>query len=65
MNLSSCCTEMQNALDREFLENGPIHRLPAGRILNEIDSEYFLRNVEMERRSVPGGHRPALYTPPL
>ncbi len=51
MNLSSCCTEMQSALDREFLANGTIQHLPAGRILNEIDSEYFLRNVEMERVS--------------
>ncbi len=51
MNLSSCCSEMQDALDREFLANAPIHRLPEGRILNEIASEYFLRNAEMGRVS--------------
>jgi hypothetical protein len=42
---------MQDALDREFLANGPFHRLPDGRLLNEIDSEYFLRNTETGRMS--------------
>jgi len=51
MNLSSCCPEMQDALDRDFLANAPVGRLPAGRILNEIDSEYYLRNAEDGRVS--------------
>ena len=46
-----CCTEMEDALDREFLAHGSIQRLPGGRVLNEIDSEYFLRNAETGRVS--------------
>lgn len=42
---------MQDALDREFLAGGPVQRLPEGRVLNEIDSEYFLRNAETGRTS--------------
>lgn len=47
----SCCAEMQDALEREFLAHGAFHRLPEGRLLNEIDSEYFLRSAETGRLS--------------
>lgn len=52
MNVSICCDELQRALDHEFMMmQAPLHRLPEGRLLNEIDSEYFLRNAESGRPS--------------
>ena len=33
-------------VDREFIRFGPVHKLPNGRILTEIDTEYWLTFVE-------------------
>lgn len=51
MNVSSCCRELQQALDLDFMAQGDFHELPDGRLLNEIASEYFLRNAEDGRPS--------------
>ena len=51
MNVSSCCNELQQALDYDFMAQAPLQQLPEGRLLNEIDSEYFLRNAETGRTS--------------
>ncbi|MBL8231463.1 MAG: hypothetical protein JNL98_23410 [Bryobacterales bacterium] len=37
-----CCDELQDLVDREMVRVGPIHTLTNGRILTEIDTEYFL-----------------------
>jgi hypothetical protein len=37
-----CCDELQQLADRGLLRIGPVHTLRDGRILNEIDTEYFL-----------------------
>ncbi len=37
-----CCDELEQLADRGFLRIGPVHTLRDGRILNEIDTEYFL-----------------------
>ncbi|MBI3683332.1 MAG: hypothetical protein HY235_23410 [Acidobacteria bacterium] len=36
-----CCDEMQELVDGEYVRVGPVHTLRNGRILNEIDTEYF------------------------
>jgi hypothetical protein len=36
-----CCEDLQNLADRGLLRVGPIHSLPSGRFLTEIDTEYF------------------------
>ncbi len=51
MNVSSCCAELQKALDHDFMAQGAFQELPEGRLMNEIDSEYFLRNGETGRTS--------------
>lgn len=40
---SSCCDQMESALEREVVVNTPIHSITDGRILNDIQTEYFLR----------------------
>jgi hypothetical protein len=37
----TCCGELQSLMDREMVRNAPIHKLTNGRVLNEIDTEYF------------------------
>jgi hypothetical protein len=37
----TCCGELQSLMDREMVRNAPIHKLINGRVLNEIDTEYF------------------------
>ena len=37
-----CCDELQDLVDREMLRVGPIHMMTNGRIINEVDTEYFL-----------------------
>lgn len=37
----ACCDELQELVDQDFIRVGPIHTLTNGRILNEIDTEYF------------------------
>ncbi|HUQ92740.1 MAG TPA: hypothetical protein VM120_13755 [Bryobacteraceae bacterium] len=37
-----CCDELRALADRDMLRIGPMHTLRDGRILNEIDTEYFL-----------------------
>jgi hypothetical protein len=36
-----CCPDLQELVDREQVRIGPVHTLMNGRILNEIDTEYF------------------------
>jgi len=40
-----CCDELKDMVDREMVRVGQIHTLRDGRILNEIDTEYFLSSV--------------------
>lgn len=49
----TCCGDLQKLLDMDMLAVGPVHRLPGGRILTEIDTEYFLVFGE-DRRSYVG-----------
>lgn len=37
-----CCDDMQRLVDEDLVRVGPVHKLPNGRILTEIDTEYFL-----------------------
>jgi hypothetical protein len=37
-----CCEGLQDLVDRDMVRVGPIHTMRDGRILNEIDTEYFL-----------------------
>ena len=37
-----CCEELAKMVDLELVRNEPAHRLPNGRILTEIDTEYWL-----------------------
>lgn len=37
-----CCELMQELADQDYVRMGPVNRLPNGRILTEIDTEYFL-----------------------
>jgi hypothetical protein len=36
-----CCEQLRELSDRDFIRNAPIHSLTNGRILSEIDTEYF------------------------
>jgi hypothetical protein len=38
----TCCPELSALLDQDLLRLGPVHTLPNGRILTEIDTEFFL-----------------------
>lgn len=38
----TCCPEFEELVDREMARVSPKHLLGNGRIINEIDSEYFL-----------------------
>lgn len=38
----SCCEELQELVDRDFVRVSPVHMLTNGRILNEVDTEFFL-----------------------
>jgi hypothetical protein len=38
-----CCDELGNAVDRGACYVGPKHRIDDGRIVNEVDTEYFIR----------------------
>jgi hypothetical protein len=49
----TCCAELDRLLEMELARNAPPHRLPSGRIINEIDTEYFLAFGE-ERPSYVG-----------
>lgn len=40
---SMCCSELENALEREAVVNTPKHRIEDGRILNDVHSEYYVR----------------------
>lgn len=39
-----CCDEMASAADREMVFYGDKSRMDDGRILNEVDTEYFIRS---------------------
>jgi hypothetical protein len=51
----TCCGDLQKLMDLELVRYGPPHRLPNGRILTEIDTEYFFVFGE-ERPSYAGIH---------
>lgn len=51
----SCCDQMSEMSDREFVRIGPIHSISNGRILTEIDTEFHLRFGE-DRPSYVGMH---------
>lgn len=38
----TCCDALEELVEKDFVRVGPIHTLRDGRILNEIDTEYFL-----------------------
>ncbi|MEX2260592.1 MAG: hypothetical protein WD696_01505 [Bryobacteraceae bacterium] len=38
----TCCDELARMMDRELVRVSPLHLLRNGRILTEIDTEYFL-----------------------
>jgi hypothetical protein len=40
----SCCAEMDSAIEREVVAETEKHLIGDGRILNDIDSTYFLRS---------------------
>jgi nitrite reductase/ring-hydroxylating ferredoxin subunit len=42
----TCCGELEKLIDLELVRVGPVHKLPNGRILTEIDTEYFLAFAE-------------------
>lgn len=50
-----CCNELSDLVDRELVRVGPIHTLTNGRILTEIDTEYFFV-FGAERPSYVGIH---------
>ncbi|HEV2425170.1 MAG TPA: hypothetical protein VGZ29_10125 [Terriglobia bacterium] len=41
----NCCEAMGEAIDRGAMYQGPKHRIDDGRIVNEIDTEYFIRSA--------------------
>ncbi len=51
----ACCDQLQELVDQEMLRVGPMHTLRDGRIINEVDTEYFLR-FGAERPSYVGIH---------
>ena len=40
-----CCDALGEAVDRGALYVGPKHRIDDGRIVNELDTDYFLRSA--------------------
>ncbi len=38
----NCCPELLRLIDLDMVRNGPPHKLPGGRFITEIDTEYFL-----------------------
>ena len=38
-----CCESLGDAVSREAFYHGPNHRIDDGRIVNDIDTEYFIR----------------------
>ena len=40
-----CCEELGNAVDRGAFYVGPKHRIDDGRIVNDLDTEYFIRSA--------------------
>jgi hypothetical protein len=49
----TCCDEMERLIERDMARYAQAHQLSNGRILNEIDTEYFLAFGE-ERYSYVG-----------
>jgi hypothetical protein len=41
----NCCDAMGDAVDRGAMWVGPRYRIDDGRIVNEIDSEYYVRSA--------------------
>lgn len=39
----ACCDELERLIDLEMVRRAPVHQLSDGRILNDIDTEYFFR----------------------
>jgi hypothetical protein len=37
-----CCELLQELAERDFIRHAPLHSLANGRILTEIDTDYFL-----------------------
>jgi hypothetical protein len=50
-----CCTLLSDMADGGYLVNSPLNKLANGRILTEIDTEYFLKFGD-ERHSYIGLH---------
>jgi hypothetical protein len=40
-----CCDELGGAVDRGAFYVGPKHRIDDGRIVNEVETEYFIRSA--------------------
>lgn len=51
----ACCEQLRELEEREMLRVGPVDTLRDGRIINEVDTEYFLR-FGAERASYVGIH---------
>lgn len=41
-----CCREMGNAMDREALVKIEAYQIQDGRVLNDVDTEFFIRSVD-------------------
>ena len=50
-----CCPDLSDLVDRGLVRVGPMHTLTNGRIVTEIDTEYFFVSGE-ERPSYVGMH---------
>ena len=48
----SCCTELENLMDRDLARFAQAHQLTNGTIINEIDTEYYLVFGEERHRFV-------------
>lgn len=51
----SCCPVMEEMNEREFVHIGPIHSITSGRIVTEIDTEFYLKFGE-DRATYAGLH---------
>lgn len=51
-----CCPELSDLVDREYAHTGPMHSLARGRIITEIDTEYFLKFGDEDRPVWVGLH---------
>lgn len=51
-----CCPDLSDLVDRGLVRVGPMHTLTNGRIVTEIDTEYFFVSGDENRPSFIGMH---------